>query len=128
MKMRMLMIGSLLFTRSMLADLSGIITTVEEIYPGYTQTGNAFWFSGSVSYVNGGVTFTFPEDLFFQVPTVIVSVSSATYSSSGTLTALVTELDTAHVTVRVNVGTLSAIGEAETDSVLVHVWCVGTEN
>lgn len=128
MNIRILMVALSLLTRAALADMSGIITTVEEIYPGYTQTGNAFWYSGSVSYVNGGVTFTFPTDLFTENPTIIVSVSSETYSSSGTLTALVTALDTTSATVRVNVGTLTAIGEAETDSVMVHVWAVGAQN
>lgn len=118
----------MLFTNLVNAEISGVITTVEQIYPGYTQNGTAYWYSGSVSYVNGGVTFTFPTDLFLQNPTVVVSLSSDTYSSSGTLTALITELDTEHVTVRVNVGTMSSIGEALTNSVQVHVWAIGTAN
>lgn len=128
MKKKLVLFASLLLVRLVQADISGVITTVEQIYPGYTQNGTAFWYSGSVAYVNGGVTFTFPTDLFLQNPTVIVSVSSDTYSSSGTLTALISELDTAHVTVRVNVGTMSSIGEALTDSVQVHVWAIGTQN
>ncbi|RTL06553.1 hypothetical protein EKK58_04425 [Candidatus Dependentiae bacterium] len=128
MKKSLIIVASLLFGNYVYAEIAGVITTVEQIYPGYTQNGTAFWYSGSVSYINGGVTFNFPADLFLQNPTVIVSVSAETYSSSGTLTAVVTELDTDHVTVRVNVGTMSSIGEALTDSVHVHVWAIGTQN
>jgi hypothetical protein len=131
MNIRTLMIAAFLCVRTALADISGIITTSVEVSPGYTQYGNAYWYSASAPYVNGGVTFTFPTNLFLQTPTVVASVSigsSGSYSASTTVSCIVTSISTTSVTVRVNTGTLSSIIEAATNDFTVHVWAVGTED
>jgi hypothetical protein len=126
MNLRILMLTAFLCARTVLADLSGIITTSTQISPGYTQLGNAYWFAASAPYVNGGVTFTFPTDLFIQNPTVLVSLSTDNYSSTDDYSAFVTVIDPAFITVRVNTNTLISIAEAATDSVTLHVWAIGT--
>lgn len=118
--------ATLIFRASLALSVSGSITTIEEIYPGYTEQGTAFWCSESISYTEGGVTFTFPSGLFTAIPTVVVSVSSSTYNSSGLLGNVITDLTTDGCKVYVTVGTMSAVGEALTDSVKVHIWVVGT--
>lgn len=104
-------------------SIHGTITTVTEVAPGFFNYGTALWFSQTQSYTEGGVTFTWPSD-FTGTPAVMVSVSSDTYSSSGQVVPIVVDNDASGCTVYVNVATTSAIGEAQTDSFLVHVWAV----
>jgi hypothetical protein len=107
------------------AELSGPITT-QIVGPGSIEYYTAFWYSESASYVNGGVTFTFPTNLFLQAPKVVVSVFDGTYSALSTVSPIITAISATSVTVRVNTGTLLNIGEAATDAFTVHIWAVGT--
>ena len=110
------------------ADLSGPITS-QVVSPGSVEYSTAFWYSASASYVNGGLTFTFPTNLFLQTPTVTVSVlNNGTYSALTTITTQITALSSTSVTVRVNSGTILSIGEAPTDFCTIQIWAVGTEN
>jgi len=105
------------------APIEGTLTTVTEVAPGFFNYGQAFWFAESKSYTEGGVTFTWSNN-FTGTPTVIVSVSSDTYSSSGQVVPIVVDNDASGCTVYVNVVTTSQIGEAETDSFVVHIYAV----
>ncbi|RTL06979.1 hypothetical protein EKK58_02240 [Candidatus Dependentiae bacterium] len=109
------------------ADLSGPITS-QIIDPGSVQYSAAYWYSESKSYVNGGVTFTFPTNLFLQTPTVVASISIGSYSIFTTYSCVITSISSNSVTVRVNTGTLLTIGEAPTNSCTVNVWAIGTAN
>lgn len=120
-----LMIASFVFSLIQ-AELSGPITS-QVVSPGEVQYSTAYWYSESKAYVNGGVTFTFPTNLFLQTPTVVVSISTTNYSLSN-YNYVVTSLSATSVTVRVNISTLLNILEAGNNSCTVHVWAIGTAN
>lgn len=107
--------------------MSGPITT-QVISPGSVENGTAYWYSDSASYVNGGLTFTFPTGLFVQKPNIHITVAVNSYSSLNTVSYVVTQVSNTSVTVRVNVGTLLTIGEAATNQVTVYIWAIGTAN
>lgn len=108
--------------------MSGPITS-QVVSPGSIEYGTAFWYSASVSYVNGGVTFTFPTGLFLQTPIVQVSVLlNGAFSALTVVNPVITAVSATSVTVRVNSGTILSIGEAGTNSVTVFIWAIGTAN
>ncbi|RTL06554.1 hypothetical protein EKK58_04430 [Candidatus Dependentiae bacterium] len=104
--------------------IQGIIDTVTEVTPSFFNYSQSYWFAQSQTYTKGGVSFTWPT-YFTDVPMVVVSVSSnGVYSSSGEVVATVVNNTQNGCEVYVTVSTLSTIGEAATDSFVVHVFAV----
>ena len=121
MKIKLTILSLMFFSSLLRADGSGILT---ETIPDENVYGTAPWYSSSVSYTSGGVTFTFPENLFTSTPVVTVSVVVGTYSDLTNFVPEITAVSATSVTVRVNSGTLLSLGEAATDSCTVQIWAV----
>lgn len=102
--------------------ISGNVDSIVEISPGYSFYGHALWCAESKQYSEGGISFTWPYG-FTQAPTVLVSVSSPTYSLSGQVVPIVVDNSVSGCTVYVNVGTMSAVGEGG-GSFTVHVFAI----
>lgn len=80
----------------------------------------------TASYVNGGVTFTYPAGLFSATPTIRVSLEENTtaYSTSQVFVAEITVNSATATTIRVNLVTTSSITEASSDEVTVHIFAI----
>ena len=88
------------------------------------ETKSVSYFIDIVSYVNGGITFNFPEGLFSGPPIIKVSLQIS-YSASQAYVIQITENNATSATVRVNLLTTSTITEASNDEVIVHIFTLG---
>jgi hypothetical protein len=105
------------------------VATGEDISEFYTEFYDEGWAVGTQSYVEGGLTFNYPESIFSGTPTVVVSVELLSAYDSGTAyIAQAIDNTSSSVTVYVTEITSSSIAEASTGSVNVHVWAVGPTN
>lgn len=82
------------------------------------------------TYVNGGVTFTYPDNFFIEAPSLLVTIilTGRPYSSSEIVVAEVVATTAAYAVVRVNVASLLSspmISEASTGDVQVYIRAVG---
>lgn len=73
------------------------------------------------AYVNGGVTFTYPVDMFLSPPfvTATVEANTHTYTSSDKLSSIVTSNTATAATVRVNINGVEAVNNAVNVTILV---------
>jgi len=104
--------------------ISGRLNAIIIPVAGQEETVEVPFFSASASYENGGLTFTYPSGLFSTTPSVRVSaeLSGANYSSTQTVSTQITANSTTSTTVRVNLGTVLSITEADDDDVIVHLF------
>jgi hypothetical protein len=116
----------LLFTNyfSCYGDISGYMEAIEVLVPGREDILQIPYFSGSASYVNGGVTFMYPAGLFSSTPSLRISIEEnvTNYSNSQVFVPFITSSTTSSVTVRVNLVTSLTVSEAATDEIIVHIF------
>ena len=84
------------------------------------------YYTESKSYVNGGVTFTYPVGLFITTPIVTITIESGgLFSFARQLAAEITSNSATSTTVRVVSQTLVDITELLTGDADIHIWAVG---
>ncbi len=85
------------------------------------------FYSGSLSYVNGGITFTYPASFFSMVPSILITIELAglAYSAGQLVMAEVSVNSTTSATVRVNVFDGLTVSEAASGDVIIHFRAVG---
>jgi len=103
--------------------VTGNLLTFETQAPGLLREDVIPYFLDNASYVNGGVTFTYPAGLFSTTPTIRVSLeeNATVYSTSQVFVAHITSSSATSVTIRVNLVTTSTISEASNNEVTVHI-------
>ncbi len=106
--------------------VTGNIERFESISDGVIQNSEMLYFLDSASYVNGGVTFTYPLGLFSITPTIRVSLEEnmTAYSTSQVFVPHITSSSATSVTVRVNLVTTATIAEAASDEITVHIFAI----
>ncbi len=84
--------------------IKGHNTRMDDSVPGVTKTVQSNWVKDKKSYVNGGVTFTYPDGFFSSAPHVFVTLelTGMSYSDGITVTPLITANSNSSTTVRVN--------------------------
>ena len=102
------------------------IERFESVADGLLQNSEILYFIDNASYVNGGVTFTYPVGLFSITPTIRVSLEENTtaYSTSQVFVPHITTSSATSVTIRVNLVTTATITEASNDEVIVHIFAI----
>lgn len=117
-----LIVLTLLSMQNVIAQMVGVTTQVAT-NGSATIYSNTPFVTDSASYVNGGVTFTYPVGTFTTVPTVQVSVEllGATYATNQVYTAMVTANSASSTTVMVNFDNNGPITEAATGDVTVYI-------
>lgn len=107
-------------------------TATKQISDGFQTITDKFNFCvGHADYVAGGIVFTFPADMAFaQVPVITASVQlkNATFNSSIQFTAVVTQLSTTQVTIRVVKSQLLGLAPTEAATNDVTVQLVAMDN
>lgn len=126
MKKNIFLLALLMSATSVLPTMDvGELTEYELIYPGFFETDYAYWASDSQDYVNGGITFTFPEGFFSDTPRVFVTVEVFNYSQQGIVSAQIVYVDATSVTIRLNVVAGSTVGEAQNNTAKISIFAVG---
>ncbi len=106
--------------------VTGNVSTFELVADGLIRNSSKPCFIDVASYVNGGVTFTYPVGLFSTAPTIRVSLEGNTtaYSTSQVFVAEITTNSATSTTIRVNLVTTSTITEASNNEVTVHIFSI----
>lgn len=110
---------------TMHTQMSGPLLNRVQFRPGRFNQAEIAYVSDAKSYVNGGVTFTYPKDMFKTSPTIIVSVEliNIEYAAEEIVMAIIVSNDAYETIVRVNRLPLGI--EACTDDVIVHLHAIG---
>ena len=87
----------------------------------------ARFYSDALSYVNGGITITYPTSFFNNTPSILITIelTGLAYSTEQLVVAEVTANSATSAMVRVNVYDGLVISEAATGDVKVHFRAVG---
>lgn len=102
----------------------GMLNEEVIIAPGVVQSRILPFYASSASYVNGGLTFTYPTNFFNEAPNVCISIQSSSFVNS-VLSARISSNSATSTTVVVNAGTLLSLGEILTGTATVHIWATG---
>ena len=107
---------------------SGFLIQALQIYTGRTDYQRQYYATGAIDYSTGGVTFTYPAGLFTQAPQVLISVQlkNLSFSTTQTITPIITSNSASETVVRVLSGTLITLGEASTNDVTVNLLAIGS--
>ena len=83
--------------------------------------------SEKMKYIDGGITFIYPSEVFTEAPIVIVITEmNGEYSSSITFSPCIVANNFNETTIRVNKITNSLVTEATTkDNIIVHLFALG---
>ena len=99
---------------------------VQETFTNFGKNcSNMFYFSQSLPYTQGGLTFTYPTGLFTNPPTIQITIQSGTVLTTTLFTPMVTSNSATSTTVYVNASTLLSILEATSSQVTVHLVAIG---
>src|SRR5262245_19674466 len=104
---------------------SGPLLSKIEIRPGRFKQAHIAYVSDAQSYMHGGVTFTYPNNLFKTAPVVTVSIELANleYTAEEIVMATIVFNDVSQTIVRVN--RLPNGTEVCTHDVIVHLHAIG---
>ena len=107
-------------------SVTGNIERFESVVDGIFRNSEILYFLDNASYVNGGLTFTYPPGLFSITPTIRVSLeeNGTAYSTSQVFVPQITSSSATSVTIRVNLVTTATIAEAANDEVTVHIFAI----
>lgn len=96
---------------------------VEDQAQGQISLNPVAGFSSKANYVNGGITFNYPPDLFTANPNVVFGIRllNLVYAADLNLSIMITANSKDSTTLRVNKGAL----EAATDDVVVYIYAGG---
>lgn len=116
---------SVLMISTIHTQMSGPLLSRVQFRPGRFNQAEIAYVSDAKNYVNGGVIFTYPKDVFKAAPTVIVSVEliNIEYAAEEIVMATIVSNDVCETIVRVNRLPLGI--EACTDDVVVHLYAIG---
>ncbi len=114
-----------LISSLMQAEVAGPLLSRMEIRPGRFKQAQIAYVSDAKSYVNGGITFTYPKRTFKTAPSVTVSIElvNLEYVAEEIVMPTITFNDKDETVVRVNRLPLGI--EACTDDVIVHIHAIG---
>jgi hypothetical protein len=128
MKLKYIMIGmSLLSQQFWSAVAQTHVGTLEEeifIAPGIIELNTISFYSSSASYTNGGITFTFPNSIFTEAPTISIAIESSNFTTS-TISSRITANSATSVTITLLTDNGLLITEPASGTATVHIWAVG---
>lgn len=96
------------------AITTGNITEIQQLH----------WASDSKSYINGGIDFTYPSNLFSSAPHVTISIESS--QSLIIYSAKITTNSATSTTINVVNDSILGVVDANTDAVIVHLFAIGS--
>jgi len=122
-------LGMLVVSTVGLAEMTGTFPIIVGLGTGSTSEYVGRYYAESVSYVNGGITVTYPEGFFDVTPLVLVSIelTGRSYSTGQLVAGEIVSSSATSATVRVNLHNGTLISEVATGDVTVHLKAMAPE-
>ncbi len=109
-----------------IAATTSFIKTIDNSVPGRTRILIDHIWREKLNYTSGGLTFTFPTNLFSSPPIILVTHKlNGAYSAGTSFAACIESSDATQAVVRIDLITSSTVAEAATNDVTVSLVAIG---